>query len=101
MGILFGVPMMTSLSATGNIKQYQIVVSSIIIMILPVSYIVLSINDNVMLPFYIIILFTILSGIARFYFCIKQIRFNLKNTSTSALTYIHRFFDFNSNIPYQ
>lgn len=78
MGILFGVPMMTSLSATGNIKQYQIVVSSIIIMILPVSYIVLSINDNVMLPFYIIILFTILSGIARFYFCIKQIRFNLK-----------------------
>lgn len=51
MGILFGVPMMTSLSATGNIKQYQIVVSSIIIMILPVSYIVLSINDNVMLPF--------------------------------------------------
>lgn len=78
MGILFGVPMMTSLSATGNIKKYQIVVSSIIIMILPVSYIALSIIDNVMLPFYIIILFTILSGIARFYFCIKQIGFNLK-----------------------
>ena len=35
-GNIFGVPFMTSLSATGNIRNYQIVVSCIILCILPI-----------------------------------------------------------------
>lgn len=76
--ILFGGPIMTSLSSTGNIMKYQIVVSSILMMVLPTSYLVLLKENNVMMPFYIIILFTLISGITRYYFCVKQIGFNIR-----------------------
>lgn len=40
-GTLFGTPLMTSLSATGVIRNYQIVVSLIILCIVPVGYVLL------------------------------------------------------------
>lgn len=76
-GILFGVPLMTSLSATGNIKKYQIVVSSIIMLVVPISYFSLLIVPNIYLPFFVIIAITIISGVVRFYFCIRQIGFSV------------------------
>ena len=68
---------MTSLSATGNIKKYQIVVSSIIMLVVPISYFSLLIVPNIYLPFFVIIAITIISGVVRFYFCIRQIGFSV------------------------
>lgn len=77
-GNLFGVPLMTSLSATGNIKNYQIVVSSIILCILPAGYMALRLGYDAASVFYISIVFTFISGIARFLYCRKQIGYSLK-----------------------
>ena len=69
---------MTSLSATGNIKNYQIVVSSIILCILPAGYMALRLGYDAASVFYISIVFTFISGIARFLYCRKQIGYSLK-----------------------
>lgn len=77
-GNLFGVPLMTSLSATGNIRNYQIVVSSIILCILPVGYVALSLGAGPTSVFYVCIIFNFISGFVRFLFCRKQIGYSLK-----------------------
>lgn len=76
-GVVFGVPFMTSLSATGNIKKYQIVVSSLVLCILPVGYLALKLGYDAPSVFYISIAFTLVSGFVRFIFCIKQLNFSL------------------------
>lgn len=75
---LFGTPLMTSLAATGRIRNYQMVVSSIIILIIPVSYIVLRLNHRPEAVFYVSIVLTGISGIARFMFCHHQIGFSYR-----------------------
>lgn len=77
-GNLFGIPLMTSLSATGNIKKYQVVVSLIIILIVPVSYGVLKLHNGPASVFYVSIVLTLISGFARFLFCRRQIGFSLR-----------------------
>ncbi len=77
-GTLFGTPLMTSLSATGRIRNYQIVVSCIILCILPTGYITLKLGCSAPSVFYISIFFTLVSGFARFLFCRKQIGYSLK-----------------------
>lgn len=77
-GNLFGVPLMTSLSATGNIKKYQIVVSLIILCIVPFGYLALKLGYDAPSVFYITILFTTISGFVRFLFCRKQIGYSLR-----------------------
>ena len=76
-GNLFGTPLMTSLSATGKIRNYQIVVSAIILCIVPVGYVVLRLGCDASSVFYITIVFTAISGFARFLFCRKQIGYSL------------------------
>lgn len=77
-GNIFGVPFMTSLSATGNIRNYQIVVSCIILCILPIGYIALKFGADATSVFYISIIFTLISGFVRFLYCRKQIGYSLK-----------------------
>lgn len=77
-GNLFGIPLMTSLSATGNIKKYQIVVSLIIILIVPISYGVLKLHNGPASVFYVSIALTLISGFVRFLFCRRQIGFSLR-----------------------
>lgn len=77
-GNLFGVPLMTSLSATGKIRNYQIVVSFIILLIVPVGYIALRLGGDAPSVFYITIVFTAISGFVRFLFCRKQIGYSLR-----------------------
>lgn len=77
-GNLFGVPLMTSLSATGKIRNYQIVVSFIILLIVPVGYIALRLGCDAPSVFYITIIFSGISGFARFLFCRKQIGYSLR-----------------------
>lgn len=76
---LFGTPLMTSLSATGKIRNYQMVVSAIIILIIPVSYIVLRLNHRPEAVFYVSIVLTGISGIVRFMFCHHQIGFSYRS----------------------
>lgn len=84
-GNLFGVPLMTSLSATGKIRNYQIVVSMIILLIVPVGYVALRLGSDAPSVFYITIVFTAISGFARFLFCRKQIGYSLRAMTKSVL----------------
>ena len=73
---LFGSPLMTSLSATGKIRNYQIVVSLVLLLILPASYIALKLGMPPESIFYLNILFNLLSGLTRFGFCKRQIGYS-------------------------
>ena len=68
-------PFITAMMATGNIRNYQIVVSLIIMMIIPISYVILKLGGNPPSIFYVMILISFISDIARFYYCNKQIGF--------------------------
>ena len=57
---------MTSLSATGWIRNYQIVVSCIILCIFPIGYIALKFGCSASSVFYISIFFTLIAGFVRF-----------------------------------
>ena len=76
---------MTSLSATGKIRNYQIVVSMIILLIVPVGYVALRLGCDAPSVFYITIVFTAISGFVRFLFCRKQIGYSLRTMTKSVL----------------
>ncbi|MBD5304821.1 MAG: lipopolysaccharide biosynthesis protein [Bacteroides sp.] len=80
---LFGSPLMTSMAATGKIRTYQIIVSLILLLILPASYIALKLGMPPVTVFYFNILFNLLAGITRFIFC--------KNAIGYSFTYYLRY----------
>lgn len=84
-GNIFGTPLMTSLSATGNIRNYQIVVSLIILFILPVGYVALRLGAGPTSVFYITIIFNFISGFVRFLYCRSQIGYSLKKMFVEVL----------------
>ena len=84
-GNLFGVPLMTSLAATGKIRNYQIVVSTIIMLIVPAGYLALRLGCDAPSVFYISIVFTLISGYVRFLFCQKQIGFSQRKLFVNVL----------------
>lgn len=84
-GTLFGTPLMTALSATGVIRNYQVVVSLVILCIVPVGYAVLKLGFDAPSVFYVTILFSLISGFVRFLFCRKQIGYSLKKIWRSVL----------------
>lgn len=84
-GTLFGTPLMTALSATGVIRNYQVVVSFVILCIVPVGYVVLKFGFDAPSVFYVTIFFSIISGFVRFLFCRKQIGYSLKRIWKSVL----------------
>lgn len=84
-GTLFGTPLMTALSATGVIRNYQIVVSLVILCIVPVGYFVLKLGLDAPSVFYVTILFSLISGFVRFLFCRKQIGYSLMRICKSVL----------------
>lgn len=75
---IFGNPFMASLAATGKIRNYQISVSTILLLILPISYVVLCYKSIPYLVFLVSILLSVLAGIVRYTFCVKQIGFSPK-----------------------
>lgn len=84
-GTLFGTPLMTALSATGVIRNYQVVVSLAILCIVPVGYVVLKLGFDAPSVFYVTIVFSLISGFARFLFCRKQIGYSLRKMGNSVL----------------
>ena len=77
-GNLFGVPLMTSLSATGKIRNYQVVVSMVILLIVPFGYVALRMGYDADSVFYISIFFTLISGFVRFLFCRNQLGYSMR-----------------------
>lgn len=75
---LYGNPLMTSLAATGNIRNYQVFVSLCVLLTLPSAYLLLVLGGNPYSIFIAVILWTNISGILRFYYCNKQIGFRWK-----------------------
>ena len=73
---LTGPTIITSLMATGNIRRYQIVVSSVILMIVPASWALLKLGCGPASVFVITIAFTALSGIVRFIFAVRQVGYS-------------------------
>lgn len=84
-GTLFGTPLMTSLSATGVIRNYQFVVSLVILCIVPVGYALLKMGYDAPSVFYTTIVFSLISGFVRFLFCRKQIGYSLRRFSRGVL----------------
>ena len=76
---------MTSLSATGKIRNYQIVVSMIILLIVPAGYVALRLGCDAPSVFSITIVFSAISGFVRFLYCRKQIGYSLRAMTKSVL----------------
>lgn len=74
----FGSPMVTSLMATGNIKQYQIVVGSVMLLNVPLSYWLLHIGLPIAIPFVVSIGITVMAFVLRLWFCKCQIELPVK-----------------------
>jgi len=70
-------PLVASINATGKIKKYQIVTSTIILMILPVSYLFLKLGFPPQVTMYISIVASILAQMCRVYFMNKLLKMNI------------------------
>lgn len=75
-GTLFGNPLMTSMSATGRIRNYQIAVSVILMLVIPGAYIAFRCGLVPETIFYLNIIFTLAAGVVRLWFCHRQIGFS-------------------------
>lgn len=73
-----GGPMITSLMATGNIKWYQIVVSSSLLFIIPVAYLLLKNGYSIETPLIVSVIFIMVGNIVRLIFCKKQLGLSLR-----------------------
>lgn len=75
---LFGSPLMTSLAATGNIRNYQITVSLIILIGIPAAYMLLKTGLPPESVYYATIGFSVIAGFTRFLFARAQIGFSFR-----------------------
>lgn len=73
-----GAPMVTSLMATGNIKWYQIVVGSSLLLIIPVAYLLLKVEYSIETALIVSALFILLGDVLRVVFCKKQLSLSLR-----------------------
>lgn len=76
-------PLMTAASATGKIKKYQIMVGSILLLIIPTSYIALALGCSSESVFYIYLLFSLIAQFIRLWLVRSIIDLPL-------LTYCHK-----------
>lgn len=81
----FGGPMITSLLATGHIKWYQIVVGSVMLLNVPVSYLLLRIGFPIETPLVVSLLITLLSFILRLWFCKHQLELSVQTYLRSVI----------------
>ena len=82
-------PIMTAIQASGRIKKYQISISLILLMILPVSYLLFRLDFmNAELTYIVTIVFTLIAQIFRMYFMKKIINISIYNYSKTIFPYI-------------
>lgn len=65
-------PLSMGISATGNVRNFQIVVSGIYLMILPIAYLVLALGGPPESTLWVNTIVVLVCLIPRFYFCKKQ-----------------------------
>lgn len=75
---LFGSPLLASITATGNIKNFEIISSLLLLAILPAAYFLLKIGFPPQSVFYLNILFNLLCGLVRYWFCRIQLNYSFK-----------------------
>lgn len=68
----------TAIQATGKIMFYQILVGTIIMLIIPIGYAFLYFGGNPESLFYVMIVISLVSGLARFMFCKYEIGFSMR-----------------------
>lgn len=73
----------TALMATGSIRNYQIVVGIMIMMVLPIGYLLLSMGLEPTTVIYAMIGVSAISDFTRFLFCKHQIGFSLRRLATT------------------
>lgn len=83
--LLFGSPLITSMQATGKIRNYQIFVSCVLLFVVPAAYFMLLLGFDAPSVYYTTICISLLSGASRLGFCIKQIGFSLQRYLTKVL----------------
>lgn len=71
-------PLVTVAQATGKIKKYQIVLSAILLTGIPISYILLKFINNENIVFYILILISISSLVARLLLLKQMVGFSIR-----------------------
>lgn len=71
-------PMITSLMATGRIKWYQIVVGSVLLFNIPVSYLLLKNGSHIATPLVVSVVFMILGNATRIFFCRSMLGLSLR-----------------------
>jgi len=72
-------PFVAALHATGRIKMYQIVTSSIILLTLPVSYLFLKLGFPPQSTMYILVVLTAIAQLSRVYFMKNMLKMNVLN----------------------
>ena len=73
---VFSNPLITSLMATGDIRNYQITVSAIMLLVVPAGYFLLKGGMPASSVFALICLVSLVSGLARYQFCARQIGYH-------------------------
>lgn len=73
-----GTPMITSLMATGNIKWYQIVVGSSLLLIIPIAYLLLKVGLPIETALIVSASFILLGDVLRLIFCKRQLGLSLR-----------------------
>lgn len=73
----------TALMATGRIRNYQIIVSIVIMTVLPVSYVLLYWGGGPLTMMYVMIAVNVVADLVRFLFCRQQIGFSLRRLATA------------------
>ena len=75
---LFGSPLVSAISATGRIRNMQIVSGGILLLILPTSYLALKFGISPQVIFIFNIIFNFLSGLSKLYYSSVLIAFSIK-----------------------
>lgn len=81
----FGSPMITALMATGDIKWYQIVVGSVLLLNIPVAYLFLENGYPIETPLIISAAFIMIGNIVRLAFCKRQLGLSLRQYNWEVL----------------
>lgn len=75
----FSGSLMTSVQATGKIKYYQMIVGGILLLNIPLSYILLSIYNEPLIPFVVTITLSVVAFNCRLYFVKKYLDISILN----------------------
>lgn len=77
--------MIASVQATGKVKVYQLIITSVVILIIPISYLFLRAGYEPTIALYITLVITVISFIIRLYFMKYLVGMSIKNFLLNAM----------------